>query len=136
MRRERARPRLWWWPLALAAAAAFILIYAALPRSAPPPSVLLGEWIREGDPYSLHVKEAKPDGTAAVEYYNPNPIRVSGARTSTEGGKLTLLVELRDANYPGCTYTLTYDPGSDRLEGEYYQALQRATYQVRFLRRK
>jgi hypothetical protein len=34
-----------------------------------------------------------------------------------------VVVELRDVNYPGSTYTLTYDPGTDRLTGTYYQAV-------------
>lgn len=130
------RPRLPWWPLAIAAAAVGILVYAAIPGAAPDPSVLKGRWQRVGDDYHLDIKEVRPDGTAAVEYFNPKPIRVGSARTSQEGGKLGLFVELRDENYPGSTYALIYDPKADLLAGEYYQAVQKRTFPVSFHREK
>jgi hypothetical protein len=51
-------------------------------------------------------------------------------------GKITLLVELRDVNYPGSMYNLRYDPENDRLKGTYFQAIQRETYDVEFVRTK
>jgi hypothetical protein len=41
---------------------------------------------------------------------------------------------LRDVNYPGSTYTLIYEPGSDQLQGVYYQAVEQQRYQVSFVR--
>jgi len=125
-----------WWPLAVAAAALGVLVYAAIPRAAPDPSVLKGQWRREGEAYLLHVEEVRPDGTASVKYFNPKAIRVGEARTKREGGTLEMRVELQDENYPGCTYTLAYDPRADALQGNYYQAAQGQTYRVRFLREK
>jgi hypothetical protein len=46
-----------------------------------------------------------------------------------------LFIELRDANYPGSTYRLRYDAGRDVLEGAYFQAVERQTYDVSFVRR-
>jgi hypothetical protein len=125
-----------WGPLAVAVAAAGVLIYAAIPGSSPDSAVLKGNWLRDDGDYRLQVDEPRLDGTASVKYFNPDPIRVGEARTATEGGKRTLRVELRDENYPGSTYTLSYDPKDDRLEGEYFQATQGKTYPVSFRRQK
>lgn len=129
-------PRLPFWPLAVAAAAVAVLLWAALPPSAPEPSVLVGRWQREGEEYRLHIRRIRPGGAVDVEYFNPRPIRVGEARTAAEGGRRTLRVELRDENYPGSTYTLAYDPEGDRLAGDYYQAVQGITIPVVFLREK
>jgi len=45
-------------------------------------------------------------------------------------------VELRDANYPGSTYNLLYDPMSDRLKGTYFQAVERLSFDIEFMRAK
>src|ERR1035438_299405 len=37
-------------------------------------------------------------------------------------GATKVFVELRAPNYPGSTYTLTYDQQSDQLYGQYYRA--------------
>ena len=42
----------------------------------------------------------------------------------------------RQTNYPGSTYTLTYDPASDQLKGVYYQAVEKQQFPVAFLRMK
>jgi hypothetical protein len=49
---------------------------------------------------------------------------------------MALFVELRDVNYPGSTYTLQYDPALDCLKGTYFQAMQKETYLVEFMRVK
>jgi len=43
-------------------------------------------------------------------------------------------VELRDANYPGSTYSLQYDATIDRLKGTCFQAVQRQTFDIEFVR--
>jgi hypothetical protein len=52
------------------------------------------------------------------------------------GQSLRVFIELRDVNYPGSTYQLTYDPADDRLKGSYYQAALQETYEVAFARLK
>jgi hypothetical protein len=99
-------------------------------------AVLLGEWTRPDGGYVLSVQEITPDGQATVGYYNPRPIRVSKAQARKEGDHVGLFVELNDVNYPGSTYTLGYDPASGQLKGIYYQAMQRAQYEVVFVRRR
>ena len=58
------------------------------------------------------------------------------AEVSHEGSQWKVSAELRDQNYPGSTYRLTYDPSDDRLKGEYYQAVEQRTYQIFFVRLK
>ena len=115
---------------------------AAAGAPAPPPAapgaygVLVGEWTRPDGGYVLSVSQVAPDGKAAVGYYNPRSIRVSRAEARREGDLVGLFVELNDVNYPGSTYTLGYDPASDQLKGIYFQAVERAQYEVVFVRRR
>jgi len=116
------------------------------PASAPPAvassaapqayGVLVGEWTRPDGGYVLSVSQVAPDGKATVGYYNPRPIRVSRAEARKEGDLVGLFVELNDVNYPGSTYNLGYDPASDQLKGIYFQAVERAQYEVVFVRRR
>ncbi len=106
-----------------------------------PPSVaetdekrLIGCWIRPDGGYILELKGIGKDGTLQAVYLNPRPIHVSRAELHREDGRLMVFVELRDVNYPGSTYNLRYDPGSDRLIGTYFQALHRETYRIEFVR--
>jgi hypothetical protein len=43
---------------------------------------------------------------------------------------------LRDVNYLGSTYTLEYNPESDQLFGQYFQAALQQTFEVVFSRQK
>jgi hypothetical protein len=107
------------------------------PASAPGAyAVLVGEWVRPDGGYVLAVSGVAPDGTASASYFNPRPIRVARAEAKRESGLVGLLVELRDVNYPGSTYTLGYDTATDQLRGIYYQAAQGAQYEVAFSRRR
>ena len=110
----------------------------ASPSSAAPQAygVLVGEWTRPDGGYVLSVTAVSPDGKATVGYFNPRPIRVSRAEARREGGLVGLFVELNDVNYPGSTYTLGYDPASDQLRGIYFQAVERAQYEVVFVRQR
>ncbi len=76
------------------------------------------------------------DGTLAAKYFNPNPINVGKANCDVSSGSLKIIVELRDVNYPGSTYTLTYLPDRDMLAGEYFQAVEGLTFYVEFSRDK
>ena len=53
---------------------------------------------------------------------------------SPEGADIKVAVELRDQNYPGCLYKLTYLADKDRLVGTYFQAQMQQTYEVEFVR--
>ena len=74
------------------------------------------------------------DGRAEAAYFNPNPIKVAWCKISNEGAVLKVKAELRDVNYPGCLYALSYVPATDRWVGTYFQAQQQQTYDVEFAR--
>jgi len=95
---------------------------------------LQGRWQRPDGGYVLEIRKVYPSGTADVAYFNPNPIRVAKATATGDGSSATVFVELQDINYPGSTYTLTYDPRRDVLEGIYFQAMLGQSFDVAFVR--
>jgi hypothetical protein len=109
-------------PLAIAADASF--------------GPLKGRWLRPDGGYVLDIREIRADGGMDVAYLNPRPINVGFAKATREGSKLTVFVELRAPNYPGSTYTLTYDAKRDELRGVYFQAVQKQNFDVVFVRTK
>jgi len=97
---------------------------------------LEGRWVRPDGGYVLELRTIKKDGSVTAAYFNPKPIKVFRAKSSHKDGRIHLFVELRDANYPGSTYNLIYDPMSDRLKGTYFQAVERLTFDIEFMRAK
>ncbi|MDZ4133619.1 MAG: hypothetical protein U1E11_10835 [Dethiobacteria bacterium] len=97
---------------------------------------LEGRWVRPDGGYVLELRTIKKDGSVTAAYFNPKPIKVYRAEASLKGGRIHLFVELRDANYPGSTYNLLYDPMSDRLKGTYFQAVERLSFDIEFVRAK
>lgn len=97
---------------------------------------LEGRWVRPDGGYILELSEIKKDGSVSAAYFNPRPIKVFSAKWSRKGGKINLFVELRDVNYPGSKYNLQYDLRADRLKGTYFQAVERQTFNIEFVRGK
>lgn len=97
-------------------------------------SVLEGRWIRPDGGYRLEIHEVSEEGEVRAAYYNPNPINISTARAHKEGDKIRLQIEFRDVGYPGSAYNLTYQPDSDIMTGEYFQATMNQTYEIQFVR--
>jgi hypothetical protein len=95
---------------------------------------LTGRWLRPDGGYILEVRSVDANGLMAAGYFNPRPINVSKAQASVENTALKMFVELRDVNYPGSTYNLVYHPSADRLIGTYYQAVEKRTFEVFFVR--
>lgn len=95
---------------------------------------LRGRWLRPDGDYMLEVKSIGDDGRAEAEYFNPNPIHVAWAKVANADGVLKLDAELRDVNYPGCLYKLSYVPERDQLVGTYFQAQMQETHQIFFVR--
>jgi len=95
---------------------------------------LVGTWIRPDGGYKLVVKSIAADGKADVQYFNPNPIHVAEANASLKDGKATLFVKFEDVNYTGSTYNLALGPDKKRLEGKYFQATQKQSYDIFFER--
>lgn len=97
---------------------------------------LAGAWERTDAPYQLKISELAEGGSMKAGYFNPNPINVDKASWINDNGQLQMYIELRDVNYPGSNYTLTYYPQQDMLSGRYYQAVEGVTYPVEFTRVK
>jgi hypothetical protein len=97
---------------------------------------LTGKWLRPDGGYVLEIKSVEDSGKLRAAYFNPQPINVSKAEASQAGAATRVFIELRDVNYPGSTYTLTYLPEKDLLVGIYYQALQQQRFEVYFERMK
>jgi hypothetical protein len=95
---------------------------------------LVDRWVRPDGGYILELREFRNDGSLVAAYFNKKSINVSraGWRPTKEG--VDVFVELRDVNYPGSIYTLHYNPVTDRMQGIYFQALQRKSYEVIFIR--
>jgi hypothetical protein len=99
-------------------------------------NLLVGRWTRtdsEGA-YVIEIKSAGAEGKLEANYFNPNPINVGHAEWQQKNGKLIVIVELRDVNYPGSTYTLNFFPSENRMTGNYYQAVQGQNFEVEFIR--
>lgn len=111
---------------------------AGAPAQAADASALLskakGRWIRPDGGYLLTIGEIAADGRAEVGYFNPNPVNVAWGTVKNEGGAVKIQVELRDRNYPGCLYKLTYVPEKEQLAGTYFQAQMQETYDIVFVR--
>ena len=78
--------------------------------------LLVGRWVRtdSNGGYTLEIKTASADGKLDAGYFNPNPINVSRAEWQKKEGSLVVVVELRDVNYPGSTYTLNFSKTNDQ----------------------
>lgn len=109
---------------------------AATSVPSDPLKAVTGKWLRPDGGYILEIQSVRTDGKAEVGYFNPSPINVSRSEIKRDGAGAGILVELRDANYPGCIYRLTYDPKSDELRGQYFQAALEETFDVVFVRSK
>ena len=97
---------------------------------------LVGRWTRTDYPYVIEIASMKGDGTVEAVYYNPRPINVGRAGYEETVAGPVVTVELQDKNYPGSTYTLTYDRTRDILYGTYFQAVQGQTFAVIFERER
>jgi len=95
---------------------AWMLVVPA--RAADPDfQTLKGRWLRPDGGYVLEIRKIAADGTMDAAYLNPRPVNVSRAKATRDKTTLRVFVELRAPNYPGSTYTLTYDPKRDELYG-------------------
>jgi hypothetical protein len=109
---------------------------AAAAAVSPEVAKVVGKWERPDGGYVLEIRSVDPSGKADVAYFNPNPIHVSRAAVWRDKDTTKVAVELRDENYPGCTYTLEFNPQTDQLFGQYFQAAVQETYEVVFSRLK
>jgi hypothetical protein len=97
---------------------------------------LKGRWMRPDGGYVLEIRDVDAIGKITAAYFNPRPINVSQAEATLDGTTIKVFIELRDVNYPGATYHLTYDPESDQLRGVYFQPALQQKFDVFFVRMK
>ena len=97
---------------------------------------LNGRWLRPDGGYVLEIRAVDAGGKIDAVYLNPKPINIAKAEATRDGSTVKVFVELRAPNYPGSTYTLTYDPQQDQLRGIYFQAVQQQSFNVFFARMK
>ena len=109
---------------------------ASTPASAAPFEQVTGRWLRLDGGYVLELRAIDASGAVDAAYLNPQPIHVAKAEVTLEGSTPKVLVELRAPNYPGSTYTLTYDAQRDQLRGAYFQAALQQRFDVEFVRMK
>jgi len=98
--------------------------------------ILKARWQRPDGGYVIDIREVAADGKMSAAYFNPRTINISQAEATREGNTPKVFLELRDVHYPGATYHLTYDPGSDQLKGVYFQPALQQSFQVSFVRMK
>jgi hypothetical protein len=108
----------------------------AATKPVPALEKLRGRWLRDAGGYIIEIRKVGPGGKLDAAYFNPKSINVGRAEAIQQSGAVKVTVELRDVNYPGSTYTLTYDAKTDRLVGRYYQAVAGETFDVYFVRLK
>ncbi len=102
----------------------------------PDVNQLKGEWMRTDGGKTIRINSVATDGKLDASYFNPNPIRVGRSAWLMKDNILVIVVELRDVNYPGSTYTLQYFPDEDILAGNYFQAVENENFEVQFSRQK
>lgn len=106
------------------------------PMPAADKEKLVGRWQRTDGGYIIELKNPTPEGLIEAGYFNPNPINVGKSAWQNKDGRLMVLVELQDQNYPGSLYNLEYQSHVDKLTGTYFQAVERVSYNVEFTRVK
>jgi hypothetical protein len=82
-------------------------------------TVLVGDWERRDAPYQLKISELFDGGMLKAGYFNPKSINVGKALWTSADGVLNIYFELKDENYPGSNYNLTYVSEKDLFAGEY-----------------
>ncbi len=98
------------------------------------PTALIGKWGRLDGDYVLDIENILENGKLQLAYYNPHRIHVGKAAYTIASSRLHVSITLDDQamGYPGCIYTLAYDPSNGTLIGTYFQAAASQQYNVIF----
>ena len=97
---------------------------------------LVGKWERPDGGYIIEIKGVDPSGKLDVAYYNPDPINVSRAAAWRDKGATKVVIELRDVNYPGCTYNAGTQPADRPVVRAIFPGRHAETFEVVFARVK
>ena len=95
---------------------------------------LTGLWVRTDGGYLIGIRGVDASGKLDAAYANPHHLPFAKAEASRTGETIKVFLELRAGGYNGSTYTLTYDPAKDILQGVYYQAVAQQSFDVEFER--
>jgi hypothetical protein len=109
---------------------------ASSPAPAADKEKLVGRWQRTDGGYIIELKNPTTAGLIEAGYFNPNPINVGKAAWQNKDGRIMVMIELQDQNYPGSLYNLEYQSNLDKLAGTYFQAVEKVSYNVEFIRIK
>ena len=96
--------------------------------------VLKGTWVRPDGGYRIVIAGIGPGGKLDATYFNPSRLPFASAQLSQDGSTFRVLLELQSGGYAGSTYNLVYEPMTDRLQGTFYQAVAKQTFNVVFVR--
>ena len=124
----------WWWEFK--PAEIFLAANSITAERTSELQKLKGRWQRQDGGYVLAINSIAASGSMDARYFNPKSIYIGKAEASWDGDGTKVFIELRDVNYPGSTYSLSYDAKSDQLKGIYYQAVERQRFPVAFARLK
>ncbi len=107
-----------------------------LEQRTPDEHLLLGEWSRTDSIGILKITALFNTPKLKAGYFNPKAMNVGKANWTKTGTLLSVFVEFRDNECPGCSYKLNYNPQRDMLVGEYSKASNGFTLPVEFARKK
>lgn len=97
---------------------------------------LMGQWLRPDGGYVLSLEKFETDGSLKASYFNPKKINVHESFWKIIDEKIYVMVELRDVNYPGSRYVLSYDEKNDFLTGVYFNAAYQQSFEIYFERKR
>jgi hypothetical protein len=98
--------------------------------------VLKGRWRAQDARGVIDIQHIDPTGSMEVQYFDPEPVQVTKAQAARDGQLTKILLKLSNPSSPCCIYDLTYDSGSDRLKGVYWQKTDPKSTEVVFIRAK
>jgi hypothetical protein len=98
--------------------------------------VLKGLWRSLDGRGVFDIKHIDPTGSMEVQYFDPGPVQVITSQAARDGQLTKILIKLRNPSSPCCIYDLTYDSGSDRLKGVYWQKTDSKSTEIIFIRAK
>ena len=97
---------------------------------------IVGKWIRPDSGATVEIVRISPGGQLEANYYNPSLVKLTKAEASLSGEQINIFIEVLYVEHPFPNYHLAYDPQSDQLKGDYYEATDGKHYQVLFDRLK
>ena len=100
----------------------------------PDRQAIQGLWILTDAPYVIELRSTLGSGVSLqAKYFNPKPVNVEKTETIEKNAQLHVLVVLKDVNYQGSYYFLSYNREKDILQSNYFHAASQQKYKVNFI---